>query len=124
MFGQYKGLKEKDAAVISNSIDTNTPPTYLRSHCPIAKNVKLSETDKLLESTLIGRSSVAKLLTEAETEILGLVVAGKSNKKIAEQLCRSERTVEYHRNRLMHKLGAHNIAELINRTVSARMSLP
>jgi DNA-binding NarL/FixJ family response regulator len=40
-------------------------------------------------------------------------VAGQTNKQIAQRLSRSERTIEYHRNRLMRKMAAHNAAELV-----------
>jgi two-component system, LuxR family, response regulator FixJ len=55
---------------------------------------------------------VAKL-TPREKEVLDLVVAGKMNKVIAYELSISHRTVEIHRGRLMQKLGARNLAELI-----------
>jgi len=57
-------------------------------------------------------------LTPREKEVLDLVVAGKMNKVIAYELNISHRTVEIHRGRLMQKLGARNLAELI------RMFLP
>jgi two-component system response regulator FixJ len=57
-------------------------------------------------------------LTPREKEVLDLVLAGKLNKNIAHDLGISSRTVEIHRGRLMQKLGAKNLAELI------RMFLP
>jgi len=42
-----------------------------------------------------------------------MIVGGRTNKQIARLLSRSERTVEYHRNRLMRKMAAHNTAELV-----------
>ena len=45
------------------------------------------------------------------------VLDGKTNKEIAQLLYRTERTIEYHRNRLMRKLGTHNIVELIKRAI-------
>ena len=53
-----------------------------------------------------------------ETEILQLIVSGKTNKKIAQVLYRTERTVEYHRNRLMRKLGAKTAADLVKRAIT------
>lgn len=52
-------------------------------------------------------------LTPREREILGLVVIGKANKVIASDLGISERTVELHRARIMRKMHARSLAELV-----------
>jgi DNA-binding CsgD family transcriptional regulator len=69
--------------------------------------------DKLLEKNLVFDIGNDVPLTKREEEILRLIVSGQTNKQIARQLSRSERTVEYHRNRLMRKVGAHNAAQLV-----------
>jgi DNA-binding CsgD family transcriptional regulator len=75
--------------------------------------------DELLENTLFISSSNSDFgLTKREGEILQLIVAGRTNKQIARQLSRSERTVEYHRNRLMRKMSAHNSAQLVRRAIA------
>lgn len=56
------------------------------------------------------RSSVD--LTDRQKQILQLVAEGKQNKEIAEMMHVSVRTVEFHRSRLLTKLGARNVAEL------------
>jgi FixJ family two-component response regulator len=53
-------------------------------------------------------------LTDREREILLLIVAGHSNKEIAERLGISFRTVENHRAHIMEKTGASNLLELLN----------
>ncbi len=58
------------------------------------------------------------LLTPREQEVMTLVVAGKANKVIAIDLSISERTVELHRARIMKKMQARSLAELM------RMVLP
>lgn len=52
-------------------------------------------------------------LTARETEIMDLVVAGKTNKNIAADLRVSPRTVEVHRGRVMTKLGMDTVATLV-----------
>jgi two-component system, LuxR family, response regulator FixJ len=52
-------------------------------------------------------------LTEREQEVMSLVVAGRSNKEIALKLACSHRTVEVHRSRLMAKMEAHTLPELV-----------
>lgn len=51
-------------------------------------------------------------MTSRQRQILQLVAEGKQNKEIADILCLSVKTVEFHRGRLMAKLGAHTVAEL------------
>jgi FixJ family two-component response regulator len=52
-------------------------------------------------------------LTEREREVLDLVVAGLSTKQISTKLHRVEKTVEFHRQNIMRKLGANNVAHLV-----------
>jgi DNA-binding CsgD family transcriptional regulator len=77
--------------------------------------------DGVLESALIFDLDKDIPLTKREGEILRLIVAGQTNKKIAAGLSRSERTVEYHRNRLMRKIGAHNAAQLVKSALAMNL---
>lgn len=52
-------------------------------------------------------------LTARELEILQLIVDGKSNKEIADQLNLSVNTVSVHRANIMDALGIHKTAELV-----------
>jgi FixJ family two-component response regulator len=56
-------------------------------------------------------------LTAREKEVMGLVVRGMSNKQIAVVLKLSEKTVEIHRGRVMHKMAAPSLAELVRMAV-------
>ena len=51
-------------------------------------------------------------LTEREREVMGLILAGKYNKVIADQLGISMRTVEVHRARIFDKMGVKSAVEL------------
>ena len=51
-------------------------------------------------------------LTPRESEIVKLIAEGYSNKRIAEELVISEKTVERHRANLLEKLGMHDRVEL------------
>lgn len=66
------------------------------------------------------RSAAARLalLTDRERQVLDLIVAGKANKTIAHELSISPRTVEIHRARVMEKMGAGNLADLVRKTLS------
>jgi FixJ family two-component response regulator len=54
-------------------------------------------------------------LSPREREVLGLIVAGLTNKEIGRALALSPRTVETHRAHLFGKLGAPTLAQLILR---------
>ena len=58
------------------------------------------------------------LLTERERQVLELIVAGKANKVIAHELSISPRTVEIHRARVMEKMDAGNLADLVRKALS------
>jgi RNA polymerase sigma factor (sigma-70 family) len=53
-------------------------------------------------------------LTPREHEVLALVVTGMMNKQIAETLGMSEKTVKVHRGRVMHKMHAISLADLVH----------
>ncbi|MGE8357973.1 MAG: response regulator transcription factor [Microvirgula sp.] len=57
-------------------------------------------------------------LTPREREIMQLVVDGRHNRDIAELLGISVRTVEVHKSRLMDKLDAASIADLVRKHLS------
>jgi FixJ family two-component response regulator len=52
------------------------------------------------------------LLSEREREVLDLVLQGRQTRVIAEALCISVKTVEFHRARIREKLGVGSLAEL------------
>ena len=64
---------------------------------------------------LAGRSTEPDrpLLSMRELEVLRLVAAGRSTKEIAEQLNRSVKTIETHKQNLKVKLGAETPAQLM-----------
>lgn len=53
-------------------------------------------------------------LTPREHQVFELVVQGKINKQIAQRLGTTERTVKAHRHRVMEKMGAQSLAELVS----------
>jgi len=52
-------------------------------------------------------------LTLREREVMALVVTGMLNKQVGAQLGVSEKTVKVHRARMMRKMGANSLAELV-----------
>jgi DNA-binding NarL/FixJ family response regulator len=65
-----------------------------------------------LETTTGRLSRSSMKLTARQREILQLIAEGRSNKEMAALLHVSAKTVEFHRARIMIKLGVHTAAEL------------
>jgi FixJ family two-component response regulator len=61
-------------------------------------------------------------LTLRERQVMGLVVRGRLNKQVGADLGISEITVKAHRGRMMRKMAARSVAELVN--IAARLGHP
>lgn len=61
-------------------------------------------------------------LTPREREVLALVTQGKANKVMAGDLGVSQRTVEIHRARVMEKMGANSLAQLVRMMINLERS--
>jgi two-component system response regulator FixJ len=59
-------------------------------------------------------------LTPREREVLELVTSGKPNKVMAADLGVSQRTIEIHRARVMEKMGANSLAQLVRMVLGLR----
>jgi RNA polymerase sigma factor (sigma-70 family) len=57
------------------------------------------------------------VLSQREREVMDRVIEGKPNKCIADELGISVKTVEAHRARMMGKLGANSVAELVRLSI-------
>lgn len=132
-------VKEMGAAIpfviITAHGDVPTARTAFRAHAvdflekPFDQKQLFAAIDTafgLEENRLIGeetqRAAAEKLdhLTPRELEVLKHVVEGLHAKEIATELRISPRTVEVHKTRIMEKLGARNVAELVRFVVAAR----
>jgi two-component system response regulator FixJ len=83
------------------------------------------EPDRLLAAveTALGRprapASLRVCLTPTETQVLHLILAGKTSQDVADALHRSKRTIEVHRRNIMHKLGVSNAAALVREAAAS-----
>lgn len=89
---------------------------------PFDDEVLLRLVDKALSRAEEMRKDLSELgeiqtchdsLSRREKEVMGLVVVGKANREIAEELGISPKTVEVHRARVMSKMRAGSLPELV-----------
>lgn len=71
---------------------------------------------KILVQSASQKSKLGDDLTDRELEVLGLIVEGRTNQEIAEELTISIGTVRFHVSNILSKLGARN------RTEAARLA--
>jgi FixJ family two-component response regulator len=64
------------------------------------------------------------LLTPREHEVFSLVITGMLNKQIAYELNTSEKTIKVHRGRVMQKMQAQSLADLIYQAEKAGITPP
>ena len=77
--------------------------------------IRALETDARRQASQETQATVASRLvqlTPREQEVMQLVLAGKFNKVIADELNISMRTVEVHRSRVFEKMGVRSAVEL------------
>jgi len=79
-----------------------------------ATRARLAEQDKI--ATRLAQ------LTPRERQVMDFVVAGKLNKEIAAELGLSQKTVEAHRAKVMEKMQAGSLAELVQMTLTQETS--
>lgn len=90
---------------------------------PIGSEQLLRAVERAIARHATSRDSRARLdgfrirvasLTPREHQVFELVVQGKINKQIAQQLGAAERTIKAHRHRVMEKMQVQTLAELVS----------
>jgi len=93
--------------ILKNAIDLELATAIRR----VAAGEVVLDAQLARPSALRGERNAG--LTPRELEILQLIVNGKSNKEIADELKLSANTVAVHRANIMETLGIHKTAELV-----------
>jgi len=81
-----------------------------------AMSLDFNQRSMLNEHALI--QDKLNTLTPREKEVLDMMISGNANKVIAIDLNISQRTVEIHRSRVMHKMGTSSLAHLVKMIIS------
>jgi FixJ family two-component response regulator len=102
----------------SGAVDLIEKPFNYRQVLSVIQNA--FRRDAELRERQAQRTQIAErlaMLTERERGVLQRIIEGKPNKVIAGELDISVKTVEVHRSKVMEKMGAASVAELVQCTV-------
>jgi len=100
---------------------------------PVDDEVLLAAVRRAVETDRAGRTSRRErdeirkrvgTLTAREREVMAGVVAGRLNKQIASALGIAEKTVKVHRGRVMEKMAASSVADLVRLAGRAGLRRP
>jgi FixJ family two-component response regulator len=94
--------------------------TTLSASVQAAIAARNRSSDQKLSNGLPAELPGREPLTKREAEVLAQLITGASSKVAATQLGISPRTVDIHRGRIMRKLGARNVSELIRIVLKQR----
>lgn len=101
-------------AVKAGAVDFLTKPVkgvdLLRA---VGAALELSDQRQAQRADLADLQARAAQLTPREREVFGHVIAGRLNKIIADRISTTEQTVKVHRARVMDKMGAESVADLV-----------
>jgi FixJ family two-component response regulator len=79
----------------------------------IQQALERSRSERRVEAELVELRQRFESLTPREQQVMGGVVAGLPNKKIAAELGTSEATIKLHRGQVMQKMRAASLPELV-----------
>ena len=102
------------SAIKGGAVDFIQKPFSYREVLTIIR--RAFERDAEIRERRARRSYVAErlaTLTDREREVMQRVIEGKLNKVIADELDISVKTVEFHRAKVMEKMGADSVAGLV-----------
>jgi FixJ family two-component response regulator len=112
-------------AMKAGAVDLLTKPVDVKDLiAAIQRAVTRDEHERTSETRLAEIRRRVDLLTTRETEVFALVVTGMPNKQIGAVLGIGEKTVKVHRARVMEKMQAGSVAELVRLADEAGVTVP
>ena len=97
---------------------------------PFNNQVMLDSVHRAIETDSVQRGETSRLqeieehynaLTPREKEVLQCVIAGKRNKVIASELNITQSTVEAHRSKVMEKMSAESLSDLMRMAILLKL---
>jgi two-component system, NarL family, nitrate/nitrite response regulator NarL len=113
-------VKDSTTEVLFQAIVSVIAGRHWLGHTLVGDLVELVRT--LSQPSEAASTKQRPSLTRREREVLGLVVAGCTNKEIASQFTVSEETIKHHLTRIFDKVGASNRLELAVKATSGGLA--
>jgi len=111
-------------AMRAGAIDFLTKPARKEDLLRAISRAEASDArDRQVRDEVAAVQAKIATLTPREREVLSHVVAGKLNKQIAGDLGTAEKTIKFHRSRMMQKLGVRSVADLVRLAEKAGISV-
>src|SRR5436309_4407519 len=112
-------------AMKGGAVDLLTKPVDAKDLLKAIQRAVAKDVEDLGEEARVAEiRQRVKTLTSRETEVFALVVTGMLNKQIASALGIGEKTVKVHRARVMEKMRAGSVAELVRLADSVGVIVP
>jgi len=112
-------------AMKAGAVDLLTKPVDVRDLiAAIRRAMTRDEHERASETRLAEVRRRVAMLTARETEVFARVVTGMLNKQIGAALGIGEKTVKVHRARVMEKMRAGSVAELVRLADEAGVTVP
>jgi FixJ family two-component response regulator len=112
-------------AMKAGAVDLLTKPVDVRDLiAAIQRAMTRDEHERATETRLAEVRRRVAMLTARETEVFARVVTGMLNKQIGAALGIGEKTVKVHRARVMEKMQAGSVAELVRLADGASVTAP
>ena len=120
MMTGYADVPVAVAAMKAGAIDFLEKPVASADPLTCVRRA-IEHDDKLHDERMRENAAIARVtrLTPREREVLAELVNGRSNKMIAYELEISQRTVEVHRARVMRKMEADSLSQLVRMAILA-----